>query len=318
MQPSENYINKKTFLCTTILFSFLSLLTIVNLASAFDIKQAAAVQAQTAQGQPKAAAVNIDAVPLSMILKKTAVQQGQYFEVDITGAEKNPLVWFNSESFLAFKVGDKAYKALVPVENLTKPGSYVILARTGGWEERIPVKVLDNRKPIQYIYLDPDKSSLEATNKEINEISSAFRLKTEEKYAQGKFSYPSRAVKSSPFGVKRSYNKGPVDSYHKGLDFAGNMGSPVFAPADGKVALTGLEKDGFQVHGNTILIDHGHALSSIYLHLSKIDVKKGDMVIKGQKIGEVGHTGISTGPHLHWGTYLYGTSVDPELFVKGD
>ena len=116
--------------------------------------------------------------------------------------------------------------------------------------------------------------------------------------------------------MKRSYNKGPVDSYHKGLDFAGKMGSPVFAPADGKVALTGLEKDGFQVHGNTILIDHGHALSSIYLHLSKIDVKKGDMVTKGQKIGEVGHTGISTGPHLHWGTYLYGTSVDPELFVK--
>ena len=301
------------------LFSFLSLLIVLSSYSnvlAFDIKQAAEVQTQAAQIQPKAAAVNIDAAPLSMTLKKPTVQQGQYFEVDIIGAEKNPLVWFNSESFLAFNVGDRAYKALIPVENLTKPGNYVILARTGGWEEKIPVKVLDNRKPIQYIYLDPDKSSLEATNKEINEISSAFRLKTEEKYAQGKFSYPSTAVKSSPFGVKRSYNKGPVDSYHKGLDFAGKMGSPVLAPADGKVALTGLEKDGFQVHGNTILIDYGHALSSIYLHLSKIDVKKGDMVTKGQKIGEVGHTGISTGPHLHWGTYLYGTSVDPELFVK--
>ena len=163
------------------LFSFLSLLIVLsfyNNALAFDVKQATAVQAPTAQAEPKAVA-NIDATPLSMTLKKTAVQQGQYFEVDITGAEKNPLVWFNSESFLAFKVGDRAYKALVPVENLTKPGSYVILARTGGWEERIPVKVLDNRKPIQYIYLDPDKSSLEATNKEINEISSAFRLKTE-------------------------------------------------------------------------------------------------------------------------------------------
>jgi len=254
----------------------------------------------------------------TLSIKKSSVAQGQFFDVEISDVDKNPLVWFNSESFLSFKVADKTYRALVPVENLTKPGAYAIKAKSGDWEEKIPVTVLDNKKAVQKIYLDPDKSSLEPTSKEISEIAYALKTKTEERYAKAKFIYPSSAAKSSPFGVKRSYNNGPVDSYHKGLDFAGNMGSPVFAPADGKVLLTGYEKDGYQVHGNTILIDHGHAISSIYLHLSKIDVKKGDIVTKGQKIGEVGHTGISTGPHLHWGTYLYGTSVDPELFVKGD
>lgn len=261
--------------------------------------------------------IKTELVKPKVSIKKTDVQQGQYYEVLVSETEKAPTLWFNSESFPSFKISENTYRALIPVENLTKPGNYAILAKNGDWEEKLAVKVLDNRKPIQHIHLDPDKSSLEATDKEVNEIYDALRIKTDTRCAQSKFTYPSKAVKSSPFGVKRSYNNGPVDSYHKGLDFAGNMGSAVYAPADGKVVLVGYEKNGYQVHGNTILIDHGQTLSSIYLHLSKIDVKKGDLVTQGQKIGEVGHTGISTGPHLHWGTYLHGTSVDPELFVKG-
>jgi len=115
--------------------------------------------------------------------------------------------------------------------------------------------------------------------------------------------------------VKRSYNNGPLDSYHKGLDFAAGTGSPVLAPAAGKVVTVGYEKEGFVVHGNSVILDHGHGITSIYMHLNTVDVKVGDLLKAGDKIGTVGHTGISTGPHLHWGVYAHGTSTDPEQFV---
>ena len=249
-------------------------------------------------------------------IDSTNKKQGEFFVVEVTNAKYKPHIWFNTVGYESFPISDTHFRALIPVENLTKPGSYSILVRSGAWEKKVPVSISDNGKGISYITLDSSKSGLSATQKELRSISSAFRSKSKDKLWSGKFIYPSKASKSSPFGVKRSYNKAPVSSYHKGLDFAGSMGSPVYAPADAKVIVEGYEKDGFQVHGNTLVLDHGHAVTSIYMHLSKIDVKDGDLVKKGQKIGEVGHTGISTGPHLHWGVYLYGTSVEPEIFVK--
>ena len=282
----------------------------LSLNSAF----AMSPQVSSPETQEKAIAVTKKASP-KLNIKSASVKQGEFYEVTVSGLKRAPLVWFNQIAFRAFKTADKEYTALIPVENLTKPGSYAILARSGDWEEKVPVTVIDNKKPIQHITLSKGKSGLSASQKELSEISAAFRLRSEDLYSTNHFVYPSNARKSSPFGVKRSYNNAPVSSYHKGLDFAGAMGSPVFAPGDAKVALVGLEKEGYNFHGNAIVLDHGHAMTSIYMHLSKIDVKKGELVKKGQKIGEVGHTGISTGPHLHWGTYLYGISVDPELFV---
>ncbi len=253
----------------------------------------------------------------SLSLDRVKIKQGEFFQAVIKNADKHPHIWFNSKEFPTYEMSTaKTYRALVPVENMTKPGKYSILARADGWEEKVPVDVMDNGKGVSKITLDPDKAELYPTEKELNAVGHNLHIATDHKLWKGKFVYPSKAMRSSPFGVKRSYNGGPVDSYHKGLDFAGNMGSPVYAPADGKVSLTGYEKDGFVVHGNTIILDHGQSVTSIYMHLSKIDVKEGQEVKQGDKIGEVGHTGISTGPHLHWGVYLSGISTEPELFVK--
>ena len=79
----------------------------------------------------------------------------------------------------------------------------------------------------------------------------------------------------------------------------------------------GLESQGFRVHGNTIGIDHGQGVTSVFLHLSRIYVKEGDFVKAGQVIGAVGTTGASTGPHLHWGLYVQGESVDPTAWNRG-
>lgn len=271
-----------------------------------------------------------------LIIIEADKKQGDFYQVYVKDRKKKPRIWFNSKEYEMFAIEEpeefyewspvnkkarerksyKYYRALIPIENLTKPGTYSIKVKEDNWERKEEVSVADNKKPISKITLDPDKSGLSATQKELREIGSGLRTRHAEKYWQGKFIYPSNAPKSSPFGVKRSYNGAPVSSYHKGLDFAGKTGSPVVAPADGVVVVAGKEKDGFVVHGNAVILDHGHYLTSIYMHLSKIDVKLGDKVKQGEKIGEVGHTGISTGPHLHWGTYLYGVSTDPEQFVR--
>lgn len=88
------------------------------------------------------------------------------------------------------------------------------------------------------------------------------------------------------------------------------------APAPGKVALIDFEKNGFKVHGNTVGIDHGQGVISVFLHLNSIpsNLKEGDFVQAGQAIGTVGSSGASTGPHLHWGLYVNGVAIDPELW----
>lgn len=261
-------------------------------------------------------AVNAELSP-ELQLSKKQCRQGDYIYVLAKNVKQAPELSFKGETFRMFKIDSESYRALLPIENLTKPGNCDLIATIPNqWEEKIQIKIEDNKKPISKIWLDPHKNSLEATDKELDLVYKNLHKLSEDKLWQGKFSYPSGAKKSSPFGVKRSYNGGPVDSYHKGLDFAAKMGSPVLAPADAKVLLAAYEKDGFVVHGNTVILDHGQGLTSIYMHLSKIDVKNGQLIKQGEKIGEVGHTGISTGPHLHWGTYLYGISVDPENFVK--
>ena len=264
-----------------------------------------------------------------MLIDAKTKAQGEFFYVVLKGFKEEPKLWFNQESYPVFKIPNKQhwnsiignhdhvyYRALIPVENLTKPGTYSILVKDDSYEEKQIVTVTDNKRPISRITLSGEKSSINASDKELREVARGLKEKNDKKIWQGKFMYPCVAPKSSPFGVKRSYNGGPVVSYHKGLDFAARLGDAVMAPADGKVVLIGKEKDGYNVHGNTVILDHGHGVTSIYMHLSKINVRKAQDVYIGEKIGEVGDTGISTGPHLHWGIYLSGTSINPELFVE--
>ena len=113
---------------------------------------------------------------------------------------------------------------------------------------------------------------------------------------------------SGVFGSQRILN-GIPKNIHNGLDIAAPKGTPVYAMTDGIVRLAA---DTFYYSGNFILLDHGQGLSSVYLHLSKKDVKEGDLVKKGDTIGEIGQTGRSTGPHLHWGVQWYNKKIDPQ------
>lgn len=112
---------------------------------------------------------------------------------------------------------------------------------------------------------------------------------------------------SSVFGSQRILN-GVPKSPHNGIDIAVPRGTPVKAMTDGKVLLSA---DNFYYAGNFIILDHGQGLNSMYLHLSKSYVKEGDIVKKGDVIGEVGTTGRSTGPHLHWAVQWFNKRIDP-------
>ena len=126
------------------------------------------------------------------------------------------------------------------------------------------------------------------------------------------FQWPVQGRISGRFGNARVYN-GQPGAGHSGMDIAAPNGTPVRAPAGGIVTFASPD---LYLTGGTLLLDHGHGVSSNFLHLSRIDVKVGDRIEPGQVIGAVGATGRATGPHLHWGMNWFDVRIDPLLVLE--
>ncbi|WCT73740.1 peptidoglycan DD-metalloendopeptidase family protein [Sphingomonas naphthae] len=144
---------------------------------------------------------------------------------------------------------------------------------------------------------------------ELARIGAARRVRSAVDGWRQTFIWPQGGRISGVFGSQRIYAGEPGD-YHAGVDIAVGTGTPVYAPADGVVVLA--TEAPFTLEGNLVILDHGMGLTSAFLHFSRVDVREGQRVRQGDRIGAVGATGRATGPHLHWATMWNGERVDAQ------
>ena len=160
--------------------------------------------------------------------------------------------------------------------------------------------------------VEPAEEDIKRIIKDKKKINSSKKIGIKEKLFDDEFILPVDGRLSGVFGSQRFLNSKPRRP-HFGIDIAQKEGSPILVPSSGIVKLV---DSGMFFTGNTIIVDHGLGLISIFAHLKDIYVEEGQKVTIGQQIGSVGKTGRATGPHLHWGIYLKNKPVDPLSMIK--
>lgn len=197
----------------------------------------------------------------------------------------------------------------------TKPVLTVVSPK--GFSAKMPLEVAQREYDIQRIdglppkKVTADKSQDERIYVEWLAIKNARKTDSPLRGFYDDWQWPVTGRISGVYGSQRVLN-GKAKTPHSGVDVAAPQGTAVNAPADGVVTLT---NDDMYYSGGTVLIDHGHGVNTSYSHLSKIDVKVGDILKQGEKLGEIGMTGRATGPHLHWRVNWYDITLDPALLV---
>lgn len=235
------------------------------------------------------------------LLSEDIGQPGELFPVKVDYAESR-------ESSGLVKINNDYFK-LIPL-SYSKQGEYIEF----------------NKSKIYVQKKDFGESRITITNNKLVDLSDEDRKRTIRESAiikkalqsyskdiKPKFNFmrPVEGIISSRYGKKRFINDSPR-SPHLALDIAAPEGTAIFTPDNGRIILIG----NFFYSGNFVLIDHGYGLVSSYSHLSSVSVSKGDILDKGQKIGEVGSTGRVTGPHLHWTVYYEGVRINPESLLR--
>lgn len=227
-------------------------------------------------------------------------------------ANAAPTVTVGSQTYPSFPLSNNRYRALVPTSPNTQAGNMTIKVSGNEGTENATVRIGARSFPTQYITLSGASAGLEGTDYEFDRLDALRALRTPQKYWNGAMARPSTGFVSSIYGVQRYYNGVfAEDYYHRGVDYAAGNGSPIYAPAAGRIEVVGRVEDGFVLNGNTIGIDHGQGVTSVMIHLSGFAVQEGDMVEEGQLVGYMGATGFASGPNLHWGLFVNGVSVDP-------
>jgi murein DD-endopeptidase MepM/ murein hydrolase activator NlpD len=237
--------------------------------------------------------------------------------VPLTGNAKHlPDVYFNGQRVMVLKNAEQ-WTAIVGIPLDTKPGTATLRIQTSGKQptsqdfiihdkeyatQRITIK--DKRK------VNPSAQDLKRIRREHRVMQAVFTAWHAQDVVPLRFDLPAEGPVSSPFGLRRVFNGEPRNP-HSGVDIAVPAGVPIHAPAAGRVAAVG----NYFFDGNTVLIDHGQGLVTMYCHMQKIMVKKGQRLARGEVIGLVGQTGRATGPHVHWGVSLNNARVDPALFL---
>jgi murein DD-endopeptidase MepM/ murein hydrolase activator NlpD len=217
---------------------------------------------------------------------------------------------------------ENARKGLLGVDLEKAPGEYElrVTGQTASGEkiscsEMVAVQkgqFATEKLQVEKQFVEPSPEQVKRANEERQRLRDIFDRVTPERLWDGSFRIPLDGVTTgSNFGKRRILNGNP-GSPHSGIDLPGATGTPVHAAQNGRVALA----DGLFFSGNTVVVDHGLGIYTLYAHLSEIDVKTGDTLGTGDVLGKVGATGRVTGPHLHWGLTVERARVNPLLLVK--
>jgi len=233
--------------------------------------------------------------------------------LDSTGSAM-PYVDADGHRALVVQEGS-AWVAVIGIPLSAPLGTRQVIVRGSSGRQEIDFTVGDKRYASQSLKVAPAQVNLSAAdlarfNEEKIRIDHALSRWSEPPPESLRLPPPVPGPRSSSFGSRRIFN-GESRNPHSGMDIAAPIGTPVILPIAGTVVDTG----NYFFNGNTVFVDHGRGLISMYCHLSAIDVKPGERITAGTRIGAVGMTGRATGPHLHWGLSLNRAWVDPELFL---
>lgn len=229
--------------------------------------------------------------------------------------KEKPEAYFQDRRVMVVGSNDN-WKAIVGIPLTEKAGTQSLIVKSNNLETNYQFEIHDKEYETQYLTIknkrkvNPNKQDMSRIVAEKEIISKVKRHWRENEDVALQFIKPTEGPYSSPFGLKRFFNKQPRKP-HSGLDIAAPKGTPIVAPADGVVINTG----DYFFNGNTVFIDHGQGLITMYCHMDQISIKAGAQVKTGDIIGKVGLTGRVTGAHLHWSVILNNTTVDPLLFL---
>jgi murein DD-endopeptidase MepM/ murein hydrolase activator NlpD len=281
-----------------------------------------ATEAETESG----ATASSDPLDFEFSISSQTVKDGSLVELRLKPKEPiDPLsvvVKLEGAEFPVIPLEKEELLALVVAPFNSKPrtaGLEIHWKAKGGLAQKksfLPLKIVDGNYrsevlKVQEEKINPPKRVLKRILAEQKEIGAIYRKIRQEKLWNGAFLLPIESEITSPFGNKRLYN-GSMKNFHQGLDLRARTPTPIRAPEGARVVLA---KD-LYFTGNTVILDHGYGLFTIYGHMSKLHVKKGETVKKEQVLGLSGATGRASGPHLHWGAVLMRQKFNPQDLIQ--
>ena len=267
------------------------------------------------------------ASPLELKASKLKAETGDVLWIEVSGVKgqkiEKPQGSFLGREFPFFPLepadsGHFAAMVGVPYDQKAGTVKFEVQAQVGGQSVKAELvfRLRVGKYPTTQLHVDPkmvhpspeDQARIE---RDIKEVGALYKQLTEEKLWGKGFTLPVASSITGRYGTRRVFN-GVFQSFHNGTDLKAPEGTEVHAPAAAKVVLA---KDLFFT-GNTVILDHGYGLFTIYAHMSRLDVQVGKKVQSGDVLGLSGSTGRATGPHLHWGVVLHQSKVNPEALLK--